>query len=68
MPCAVELHEGTRVEWLQLQGTIIELLLRCWVACKKDLEATIQQEAGHLVSAHTATHAITGFQDNHIQT
>lgn len=60
---AVEVNFGAGVEFLEVQGRIIEKLLGLRVGGDEDLEAPVEEEAVDGVSTDAAADAVRGFEE-----
>jgi hypothetical protein len=53
--CALKVHVRARVEWLEVEGIIVEYLLSLRVPREEDGESPVEEEAIHYVRAQPAT-------------
>jgi len=60
---AVEVNFGAGVEFLEVQGRIIEKLLGLRVSGDKDLEAAVEEEAVDGVGTDPSADAVGGFEE-----
>lgn len=54
---------GSGIEFLEVQGLVIEELLGFWVGGDEDLEAAVEEEAVDNVGADTATDGVGCFEE-----